>query len=257
MLNGNFNNFERSLPAMLITTKAILIHHVRYSDHSLIAHLYTRDYGRLPVMVKGVSSRRASTRLNYFQPLGIFNAELYYYEKRELHNMKEMSLAYVPQMIHSDIHRTTMAVFISEILHNVIREEDANTLLYDFIESSVIALDEASHPISNFHLWFLVALTDYTGIGPTHTTRDNCYFDMATGQFTSIMPMHRDFLHPPAAALLNRLLQMPAEETGSLQLSGEERSYLLTQLLRYYNLHLPGIREIRSLQVFKEIFRQG
>ena len=109
--------------------------------------------------------------------------------------------------------------------------------------------------ISNFHLWFLVALTDYAGIGPSHTSMTNCWFDMLTGQFTPQQPMHPDCLDPDSARVLNLLLQMPAEDIASLRLSGDERTELLTRLLKYYSLHLPGIREIRSLQVLKDIFR--
>jgi len=240
---------------MLTRTKAILLHHVRYSDNSLIAHFYTQEYGRLSVMVKGISSKRGSARFNYFQPLNIFNTELYYYENRELHNLKEMSLAYIPKRISGDIHRTTVAMFISELLYNVIREEDVNRMLFDFIESSVISLDEMNEGISNFHLWFLVAFTDYTGIGPSGTETGNCFFDMLTGQFTPLQPQHHDFLEPEAATVLNRLLHMPAAEIHTLRLTGEERTDLLARLLKYYSLHLPGIRQIRSLQVLKDIFR--
>ena len=240
---------------MLVKTKAILIHHVRYSDNSLIAHFYTQEYGRISVMVKGISSRRRGTRFNYFQPLNIFNLELYRYENREIHNLKEMSLAFIPEKIPGDIHRTSVALFISEILYNVIREEDANRMLYDFIESSVITLDGITTGISNFHLWFLVAFTAYAGIGPTHTTMHDCYFDMLTGQFTALQPMHPDILEPRDAALLNLLLLMPAEKIAALQLTGEERTELLAGILKYYNLHLTGMRQIRSLQVLKDIFR--
>jgi hypothetical protein len=38
-------------------------------------------------------------------------------------------------------------------------------------------------------------------------------------------------------------------------LSGEERTSLLAGVLRYYNLHLTGIRQMRSLNVLKDIFR--
>ena len=247
MLWQNFNTFDmgcrresgRKLTAsgaatcsMLTRTRAILLHHVRYSDNSLIAHFYTEEYGRLSVMVKGISSRRGSARFNYFQPLNIFNTELYYYENRELHNLKEMSLAYVPQRIYGDIQRSSVAMFISEILHSIIREQDVNRMLFDFIESSVISLDNMTEGISNFHLWFLVAFTDYAGIGPSRTSGDGYYFDMLTGQFTPVQPMHRDFLEPQSAQVLNRLLLMPAEETGSLRLSGEERTDLITSLLK-------------------------
>jgi DNA repair protein RecO (recombination protein O) len=240
---------------MLTRTKAILLHHVRYSDSSLIAHFYTLEYGRLAVMVKGISSRRRSTRFSYFQPLSIFNLELYYNNKREVQNLREMTLDFIPKRIYGDITRTSVAMFISEILHSIIREEDVNRLLFDFIESSVISLDGMISGISNFHLWFLVALTDYAGIGPTHTSMSSCYFDMLTGQFTPQQPMHPDFLDHSGARVLNLLLQMSAEDISSLRLSGDERTLLLTGLLRYYSLHLAGIREIRSLQVLKDIFK--
>jgi len=129
-------------------------------------------------------------------------------------------------------------------------------MLYDFIESSVITLDEMTAGISNFHLWFLVAFTDYAGIGPSHTTINDGYFDMLTGQFTTLRPTHPDFIEPQSAKVLNRLLQMSAEEIGSLRMSGEQRTDLLERLLKYYSLHLTGIREIRSLQVLKDIFRE-
>ncbi len=240
---------------MLTRTKAILLHHVRYSDSSLIAHFYTQEYGRMSVMVKGISSRRGSARFNYFQPLNIFNTELYFHENRELQNLKEMTLAYVPKRISGDIHRTTVALFISELLHNVIREEDVNKMLFDFIETSVISLDVMTSGVSNFHLWFLVAFTDYAGIGPTGTDMTGCWFDMLTGQFTPLRPMHPDVLEPEGASILNRLLHLPATEIASLSLTGEERTDLLARLLKYYSLHLPGIRQIKSLQVLKDIFR--
>ncbi len=239
---------------MLVKTKAILIHHVRYSDNSLIAHFYTREFGRLSVMVKSISSRKGGSRFNYFQPLNIFNLELYHYDNRELHNLREMSLAFIPKTIAGDIRRTSVALFISEILYNVIREEDANRMLYDFIESSVITLDGITAGISNFHLWFLVAFTAYTGIGPSHTTMQDCFFDMLTGQFTPQQPTHPDFLDPRNSAILNLLLRMQVEEIASLHLTGDERTELLSMLLKYYNLHLTGIRHIRSLQVLKDIF---
>ncbi|MCK7533487.1 MAG: hypothetical protein MZV63_21865 [Marinilabiliales bacterium] len=76
-------------------------------------------------MVKGISSRKGSARFTYFQPLNIFNIELYHYENREMHNLKELSLAFIPENIPGDIYRSSVALFISEVLYNVIREEDA------------------------------------------------------------------------------------------------------------------------------------
>lgn len=240
---------------MIVKTRAILLHHVRYSDNSLIAHFYTREYGRLSVMVKGISPGKGRTKYSYFQPLHIFNLELYHYDNREIHNLKELSLSYIPRNIPGDIRRSSIALFMGELLNKIIREEDVNLALYGFIESSVISLDEMAEGISNFHLWFLVNLTAYAGIGPSSSSEPRCYFDMVSGQFTTVQPAHPDYLEPGIAALLNRLLMITADELAELHLTGEERAELLNRVIRYYQLHLPGIRQIRSLQVLKEIFR--
>ncbi|MDX9903523.1 MAG: DNA repair protein RecO [Bacteroidales bacterium] len=240
---------------MLIKTEAILLHHVRYSDNSLIAQFYTLDHGRMSVMVRGLSSKKGNARFSYFRPMNVFSLEIYHSEKREVHNLKEMSLAFVPRNTPADIRRSTLAMFISEVLYNIIREEDVNRRLYEFIRSSAVTLDEMQEGISNFHLWFLVAFMAYTGIGPTAATVRDSYFDMLTGQFTASQPMHPDFLEPHHAAVFNRLLQMPAMELETMHLQGEERSQLLESILRYYSLHLAGIRQFRSLTVLRELFR--
>jgi len=48
---------------------------------------------------------------------------------------------------------------------------------------------------------------------------------------------------------------MPATELDSMHLQGEERSELLERILRYYSLHLAGMRQFRSLTVLRELFR--
>ncbi len=240
---------------MIIKTKAILLHHVRHSDNSLIAHFYTSEYGRLSVMVKGLSSKKSTAKYLYFQPLHIFDAEIYYRETRELHTLKEVTLSFTPVEIPADILKSTISIFISEVLYSVIKEEDINRHLYSFIESSVITLDSIKAGVSNFHLWFLGALSAFIGIGPTVTTRKDSYFDMMSGQFVPYPPLHSDYLEPQKANTFNRLLQSTIEELPLIEMSGEERAMLLEKILKYYNLHLPGMRRIRSLQILNEVFR--
>ena len=240
---------------MIRKTRAILLHHVRYTDNSLVAHFYTREFGRLSVMVKGVSKTKGSSRYLYFQPLHMFDLEIYHRENREMHNLKEMTLCYVPRNIPGDIRRSSIALFMGEVLNNIIREEDVNLSLYSFIESSVISLDEAEEGLSNFHLWFLAALAAYAGIGPSPMSGDEKYFDMQTGRFTELPPGHTDILEPPGATLFNCLLESTPDVLGRIRISGEERSDMLMQIIRFYQLHLPGVRQVRSLQVLKEIFR--
>lgn len=241
---------------MIVKTKAVLIHHLRHSDNSLIVHFYTREYGRLSVVARGVSSRKGRAKFAYFQPLYIFDLELYYRDTRELHTLKEINLAYTPLQLPVDVYKSTIAMFLSEMLFTLIREEDVNRDLFDFIESSVITLDTLTEGISNFHLWFLSVLSGYIGIGPTPSKEGDFLFDMLSGHFVTSAPHHTDFLDRSEASVFSRLLTSAAEDLPGIMLSGEERSSLLNRIIRYYNIHLPGMRNIRSLQVLNDVFRQ-
>jgi len=41
----------------------------------------------------------------------------------------------------------------------------------------------------------------------------------------------------------------------SIRLSGEVRNKVLDTIIRYYSVHLPGLKKINSLDIMKEIFR--
>jgi len=206
-------------------------------------------------MVKGVSSKKGTAKYLYFQPLYIFDIEIYHKSSGDLQTLKEICLSYTPLNIPVDVYRSTLALFLSEVLYAVIREEDVNIQLFNFIESSVIALDSITGGVSNFHLWFLCALSAYVGIGPTVTNEKSFYFDMINGQFVATPPIHPDYLEPNSADIFNRLMRAEIEDIATINLSGEMRTMLLDQVIKYYNLHLPGMRRIRSLRVLNEVFR--
>jgi len=138
----------------------------------------------------------------------------------------------------------------------VIREEDVNHQLFDFLESSVIALDSLQEGVGNFHLWFLVHFSAFTGIGPSPASSANSFFDMANGMFVETMPSHPEYLEPRLAGVLNELILADIGNISRIKLSANERIVLLEQLVRYYSLHLTGMRHIRSLQILNDVFRK-
>ncbi len=240
---------------MLVKTKGILLHHLRYTDNSIIAHFYTRDFGKVSMVVKGISSKKGTNRNIYFQPLYMFNLEFYQRETRELQKLRELSLAYTPSELPVNIYKSTVALFISEVLYSVIREEEVNHRLYDFLESAVVSLDSTQSGISGFHIWFLIRFADFTGIGPSPTNRQKSFFDLESGIFTDEMPIHNNFLNQDLSDILNRFLISGPEGISQIQLLPSERIMLLEKLVMYYSLHFPGLRKIKSLEVLNDVFR--
>ena len=61
---------------------------------------------------------------------------------------------------------------------------------------------------------------------------------------------HPNVLKNREAELFSDLTDYSLENMGNLKLNHDLRNQLLDQLVRYYQLHLPGFGELKSLDVF-------
>jgi len=241
---------------MIVKSKAILLHSMRYTDNSSIIHFYTREYGKVSMIVKGISSKKKTTRNIYFQPLYIFDLEFYRRETREMQTLKDLTLIYTPSEIPVNIFKSTVSLFLSEVLYSVIREEEVNHSLFDFLETVIVTLDSTGESIANFHLWFLVRFAAFAGIGPSPSVSQTEWFDLLNGVFVPQKPLHNFSIEPALAIKFNSFLVTDFDGLNKIILSTEERRSLLDLLVQYYSLHFPGMRKIRSLEILNEVFRK-
>ena len=241
---------------MLEKTKCIALNPVRYSDSSIIARLYSREYGRLSLMVKGINSRKKNKRNIMFQPLFILDLEIYYKASRELQIMKEATISFTPYNIYSDVKKSCVAIFLGEVLTSILKEESPNIELFDFIEKSIKYYDQSSDGFANFHLAFLAGLSSFMGFEPCKKLNDNqIFFDMKNGCFSEMPPVHGYYSNIENSAILARIFASSFDNVKNIAITGKQRNEILDNLLSYYNLHLPGLTSIKSLEVLQEIFR--
>ena len=131
-----------------------------------------------------------------------------------------------------------------------IKEEEPNEKLYLFIEQSFIKLDESIPLDSNFHLKFLLQLTQFLGFPPSSSPTDSGkYFDLMEGVFTKEEPHHPHYLSPVLAQKLGELFN----EDEQMKITASERKGLLDGLLLYYELHLQDFNKVKSHKVLHEV----
>ncbi|MCD4769080.1 MAG: DNA repair protein RecO [Bacteroidales bacterium] len=240
---------------MLVSIKGIVLHTLKYTDSGIIAHIYTQQYGLLSFIIKGINNKKGSTRKVFFQPLQILDLEIYYRENRDLHSIKEVSPAYTFSQISVNVSRSSIAFFVGEVLYKAIHESESNQQLYDFIYDSVLYLDDSNNATTNFHIGFLVGLSKYLGISPLREKdQNNHYFDMQEGIFTSRPPLHGYYFDKYFSHLLDIFLRSDMNECNLIPLSGKQRASFLENLLTYFSMHLPGLKSVKSLKVFSEVF---
>jgi DNA repair protein RecO (recombination protein O) len=237
---------------MLVKTKAIALNYIKYSDSSIIARIYTREYGLLSFMVRGVRKRKSRFPASFFQAFTILDLDISYKPKSNLQSIRELALSSRTDQLHSDIAKSTIALFLAEVLHKTLEEEEQDEKLFDFLTLSIEFLNSVEDSFANFHLIFLLQLSKYLGFYP-HSELSKKFFNMESGNFEN-RPVHEHFLDESQSDLLKALMQTSYLERKQLQISAADRRILLNKLLEYYRLHLPGIGKISSLEILESVF---
>jgi DNA repair protein RecO (recombination protein O) len=234
---------------MLVKTKAIVISSLKYQEKSLIVRCFTQSDGLKSYFVPSAfSTKKSSQKIAYFQPFSILEIEANHKNKGTLEYFKEIKLAHSFQSIPTDIVKSSMLLFLSEMLHHSVKEEEKNENLYTFLETALLWLDNHEE-ITNFHLIFLIQMTKFFGFFPDNV--EGNYFEMVDGIFLEYQGA--SCLNFQETDLLKILLGLKFENTKKLFLA-TERQQLLKIIIDYYTIHLDGFKKPKSLDVLKEVF---
>jgi len=243
---------------MIERTAGIVLYHFKYSDSSIITHFFTEKFGRLPVMIRGAGNRKKGKHNIYLQPLSVNDLVIYYKEFREIQSLKELSVIYTPTDIYNNLIKSSIALFIGEVLTSVLREETPQKELFSYLINSVKYFDRCKTGIPNFHIAFLSGLCSYLGIEPgkRKDTGQNI-FDFINGSFTEVPPVHGYYISGEVPEVLAQVFSASWDDIKNIPLTGQVRDDVLSALLQYYSLHFPSLKKINSLEVLKEVFQYG
>ncbi|MBN2612068.1 MAG: DNA repair protein RecO [Bacteroidales bacterium] len=240
---------------MLSKTRGIILHHVKYGESGIIVHIYTEHYGRQSCIVNISKSRRSSVKQSSLLPLSLVDLEIYFKEGKEIHRIKEIS-NYLPLIsIHQEIIKSTIAIFIAELLCKTLHEAESNPQMFEFLFHAIQYLDAESDGVGNFHVMFLVQYSKFLGIFPKFDLNSLFNKEFSERSFSYINDFEF-FLNLPKDTLnsLEEFSYKSFQDIGEIKINYETRMLLLEKLLDFYKLHFENIGQIKSLQVMKEVF---
>jgi DNA repair protein RecO (recombination protein O) len=236
---------------MVVKTRAIVISSIKYQEKSLIVKCFTLSDGLKSYFVRDAfSSRKSNQKIAYFQPFSLLEIEAVHKNKGTLENFKEIKLAVPFQTIHSDVVKSTIVLFLSEMMHYSILEEEENEALFTYLETSLLWLD-AHDDMVNFHLIFLLEASKYLGFYPDISEMELPFFEMKEGNFSPFSAVSS--LSEHETLLFKKLINLKLE-SDIKTFHVIERQLLLKILIDYYSYHLEGFRKPKSLEVLKEVF---
>ncbi|QBR13785.1 DNA repair protein RecO [Sphingobacterium sp. CZ-2] len=237
---------------MLIQTKGIPLKITNYSESSVVAQIYTEALGLQSYLINGARKPKAKIPTNMLQPLHLLELVVYNKEGGSLQRIKEAHQVPTLRSIPLDIVKSSLAMFLNEVLYKVLRHQHSDPQLFHFLENAIIWLDESSEGLANFHLVFLLKLSHYLGFRPAISNKP--YFDLREGVFRSVLPGHVQVIQEPYSQILRDILQTNFNDCNKIKLNKEDRSYLLQKIIDYYRLHTENFGELNALYILEEIF---
>lgn len=236
--------------------RGVVLNTLKYGESSLVAHILTDVVGRRGYMVQGLGKGKGASRGKgaLFQPMFLVEFMGIESNKTQLDRMKEVTLAEPLQSIPFDVRKSTIALFMSELLYKLIREVEPDSPLFEFVYHSVVALDRMEEGVYNFHLWFMVALSRHLGFYPSGDYSEGMIFDIEAGCFSATLPSNGLYINSENTLLLHQLMDSSVDSLARVSLSRTQRKEFIASLLAYFGYHLDTIHTISSLRILSEVF---
>ncbi|WP_375251773.1 DNA repair protein RecO [Dokdonia donghaensis] len=238
---------------MLVKTEAIVFSALKYGEADLIVKAFTKSSGVKSYLLRNIlKSKKGKLRVAMFQPLTHLEIEANHKDKGTLESIREAKVITHYTSLHTQVAKSAIVFFISDMLRSSVQEEEENAPLFEFLVASSLWLDLHSD-IANFHLLFLVKLSGYLGFYPDDSEAHHLYFNLLDGYFES---SERTLYSRSGEEieLLKRFLGINFDALTQIKLNQKQRTSFLNILLQYYELHLQGFKKPRSLAVLNSIF---
>jgi len=241
-------------------TKGIVLRTVQYGETSMIVTMLTELFGLQSYIVNGVRnhSKPGRGQAHLFQPAAMLDMQVYHSELKHLQRIKEFKWAHTYNSIYRNVIKNCVVLFMIELLQKIIRQQDAHTELFPFVEDSLLYLDNAGEKVTaNFPLFFITQLTFFFGFRISDGySAENRFLDLLEGAFVPEPPAHPHCIGEPHTSVISQLLKvMQPGELEDLALNQETRKTILGSFTNFYALHIPEFGTIRTMDVLQEILR--
>lgn len=215
---------------MIHKLQLLILAVTKVGEKSLVLHTLSADWGRRSFIV----SVGKGSGMAMFQPLNILDAELVENSKSDLWRLRSIQVVHPLAGIRGDIRKTSMTMFMSEVLFRTLRDGTNEDGLFDWCCRSILTLDALESDFTNYHLRWLLELAATLGFSPS-----------------------AEALAPFAGERLSDVLSLLRKDFADcmmMPLSGTSRNELAQILLQYIGFHAEINLEIRSLAVLRELY---
>ncbi len=254
---------------MILTTEALVLRTLKYSESSLIATLFTRDHGKISVLAKG--ARRKSRPFSAaIEAMNHVRAVIYHKPQRELQLLTQCDLVGRYPAVAEDLTRMAVGMAAVEILHLATEHDEPHPEVFDLAIDLFKTLQNATQRYPNALYAYEVRLLGLLGFKPSLQQCVSCHGGLDTSgpagrtlRLTANGVLCGNCGESSETGLLLSRASCAAlasfQNVGGIAsalrivLSPEMSRELHNALQHLVQVHLTGMRQLKSEQIFSRI----
>jgi len=151
---------------VIVKTRAVILGEIKYRDQSKICSVYTREFGRISVIIKG--ARNPKNKLS-----GLFNAGnvvdmvLYKKNSRDIQLVSDGNLILSPMVPVPDLDRFAILYRIVDLVRRTTERDEKNLPLFTLITGTLEQLYRSDINFQQLYTWFLLRFVSVLGFQPS------------------------------------------------------------------------------------------
>ena len=230
---------------MIIHTPAIVLKSFPYGDTSLIARCFSKNNGKISLIIKGARTRK-SGKSSQFQPLSYINIIYHHKSSRKLQVLSKADFIQYWSNILDDLRSITLAMAILEITDKTLSEGDSNPEFFTILIKILQLYNEkGSNP--NLLFWFFeCALLSHLGFQPNLEQRE------LPGV---LLPDPNS--GPNSGIILASLLSGDINNLPNDKITKKDREVISEYLWFLLCYHFEGIIKLKSMETARKILNHS
>jgi DNA repair protein RecO len=226
---------------MIINTPAVVLRSFPYGETSIIARCYTRDHGKVSVIVKG-ARRKKSPMAAYFQSMNFLDIVYYYRETRSLQSVSKATFVEIWSHLNQDLKKIAYGLAVIELTEKTNTENDPHPELFDELVAVLKAFNSSDLRLNLIFWYFQIKLLTILGFKPDFHQREH-------GNIKFPNP----FAGPNSEKILEDLSINSIDAISNITALGKDRKAISEYLTAFINYHFEGLGNLKSFSVLKQI----
>lgn len=247
---------------MLITTNAIVLKRIPYSDTSLICRLFTKERGKVIIIAKGAQRPKKSIAA-LLEPINHIHVQYYHKNSRDIQILKDAVFIQHYSSMRKNLNRIVLALAAVEMIDKFTQDSNPHSILYHLSWRVLEKLNDENQNQWFVFAFFLYQLSLRLGFMPNLSSCSKCNskmmqggIDNSTGELVCSDCISYTESKIISLSSLKKLSSLHLDELEALSAKKKDILDSIQMLDIFLSYHIEELKKVNSMDMVRTILNE-